>query len=182
MRIELPNLPYPSNALEPWISARTVEIHHGKHHRAYVDKANELIGEGGGSLEEIIGRTAGDPAKKVLFNNAAQAWNHAFYWRSLRPRSGAAPRELSKLAEALKTAAIGHFGSGWAWLVRDGAGLKVITTSNADTPIAHGLTPLLAIDVWEHAYYLDYQERRAAHIGAVVDNLLNWEFAECPTT
>ena len=182
MRIELPNLPYPSNALEPWISARTVEIHHGKHHRAYVDKANELIGEGGGSLEEIIVRTAGDPATKVLFNNAAQAWNHAFYWRSLRPRSGAAPRELSKLGEALKTAAIGHFGSGWAWLVRDGAGLKVIATSNADTPIAHGLTPLLAIDVWEHAYYLDYQERRAAHIGAVVDNLLNWEFAECPTT
>jgi Fe-Mn family superoxide dismutase len=113
----------------------------------------------------------------VLFNHAAQAWNHAFYWRSLRPKGGPAPRELSKWAEALKTAAIAHFGSGWAWLVRDGADLKVVTTSNADTPLVHGQVPLLAIDVWEHAYYLDRQERRAEYVGAVVDHLLDWDFA-----
>lgn len=182
MRIELPDLPYAADALEPYISARTLSIHHGKHHRAYVDKANALIGETGGSLEEIIVRAAGDPAQQALFQNAAQAWNHAFYWRSLRPRGGRVPREFSKWAEELKSAAIGHFGSGWAWLVRDGADLKVMTTSNAGTPLVYGLTPLLVIDVWEHAYYLDHQERRAAYVAGVVDKLLNWEFAECLTT
>jgi Fe-Mn family superoxide dismutase len=182
MRIELPDLPYHVDALEPFISARTLSIHHGKHHRGYVEKTNALAGESGGSLEEIIVRTADDPAKKALFDNAAQAWNHALYWRSLRPKGGPAPREFSKWAEALKTAAIGHFGSGWAWLVRDGADLKVVTTSNADTPLAHGQVPLLVIDLWEHAYYLDHQERRAAYVAGVVDNLLNWELAECLTT
>jgi Fe-Mn family superoxide dismutase len=115
MRIELPDLPYPLDALEPFISARTLSIHHGKHHRAYVDRTNALIGENHASLEEIIAGAAGNPAKKVLFNNAAQAWNHAFYWRSLRPRGGPAPREFAKWAEALKTAANGHFESGWVW-------------------------------------------------------------------
>lgn len=182
MPIELPNLPYPTSALQPWISARTVETHHGKHHRVYVDKVKALVGGSALTLEALILRSAGDPAQQVLFNNAAQAWNHAFYWRSLRPRSGPAPREYSQWAEALKTAALGHFGSGWAWLVRDGTGLKVMTTANADTPIVHGLEPLLVIDVWEHAYYLDYQERRAAYVAGVVDNLLNWELAECLTT
>ena len=177
MRIELPRLPYPHDALEPFISARTLEIHHGKHHRAYVDKTNALAGASGESLEQIIARAAGDPAKKVLLNNAAQAWNHAFYWRSLRPEGGRAPRELAKWTEALKSAALGHFGSGWAWLVREGPDLKVVTTSNADTPLVHGQVPLLAIDVWEHAYYLDYQERRAEHVAAVVDRLLDWDFA-----
>ncbi len=175
MFIELPDLPYPADALEPWISRRTLQHHHGKHHRGYVDKVNALVGESGETLEAVIKRAAGDASQRVLFNNAAQAWNHAFYWRSLRPQAGPAPAGLAPWAEALKSAALGHFGSGWAWLVRDGAGLKVMTTVNADTPIAHGLEPLLVIDVWEHAYYLDYQERRAAYLAAVVDNLLNWD-------
>jgi Fe-Mn family superoxide dismutase len=175
MRIELPDLPYPADALEPWISRRTLEHHHGKHHRGYVDKVKALVGDSGETLEAVIARAAGDASQRVLFNNAAQAWNHAFYWRSLRPQAGPAPAGLAQWAEALKNAALGHFGSGWAWLVRDGAGLKVMTTANADTPIAHGLEPLLVIDVWEHAYYLDYQERRAAYLAAVVDNLLNWD-------
>jgi Fe-Mn family superoxide dismutase len=177
MTIELPELPYAHDALEPHISARTLQIHHGKHHRAYVDKANALIDGSGGALEDIIRRAAGDSHKKALFNNAAQAWNHAFYWRSLRPEGGAVPPEFSKWTDKLKAAASGHFGSGWAWLVHDGAELKVVTTSNADTPFIHGQTPLLVIDVWEHAYYLDHQERRAAYVGAVVDQLLNWDFA-----
>src|SRR5688500_5837613 len=182
MHIDLPALPYPLDALEPFISARTLATHHGKHHRAYVEKTRLLAGEGAGSLDDIVVRSAADPAKKALFNNAAQAWNHAFYWRSLRPRSGPPPAEYSEWADALKAAALGHFGSGWAWLVRDGGALKVMTTANADTPIVHGLEPLLVIDVWEHAYYLDYQERRAAYVAGVVDNLLNWELIECLTT
>jgi Fe-Mn family superoxide dismutase len=180
MPITLPELPYPVDALEPYISPGTLSIHHGKHHRAYVDKANALIGGAGGTLEEIIVRAAGDSSKKALFNNAAQAWNHAFYWRSLRPKGGSlpcGPLADPKLIEELKAAATGHFGSGWAWLVRDGADVKVVTTSNADTPFIHGQTPLLVIDVWEHAYYLDRQERRAAYVEAVVDHLLNWDFA-----
>jgi Fe-Mn family superoxide dismutase len=175
MRIELPELPYPADALEPWISRRTLQVHHGKHHRGYVDKVKALVGDSGETLEAVVARAAGDASQRVLFNNAAQAWNHAFYWRSLRPKAGPAPAGLTPWAEALKRAALGHFGSGWAWLVRDGAGLKVMTTANADTPIAHGLEPLLVIDVWEHAYYLDYQERRAAYADAVVDNLLDWD-------
>ena len=183
MRIELPELPYPIDALEPWISARTVQIHHGRHHRGYVDKSNALLGAEAGTLEEVIVHAAGDASKRVLFNNAAQAWNHAFYWRSLRPRSGPPPPQYAKLAEALKVAATGHFGSGWAWLIRDRIGsLTVMTTANADTPIVHGLEPLLVIDVWEHAYYLDHQERRIAYVSAVVDNLLDWECVECLTT
>lgn len=182
MRIELPQLSYPLDALEPFISARTLSIHYGKHHRAYVDRTNALIGESRASLEEIVAGAAGNPAKKVLFNNAAQAWNHAFYWRSLRPTGGRVPREFAKWAEALKTAANGHFGSGWVWLVRDGVDLKVVSTANADTPLVHGQVPLLVIDVWEHAYYLDHQERRADYVAGVVDHLLNWELAECLTT
>ena len=178
MRIELPKLPYPADALEPWISRRTVETHYGKHHRAYVDRANVLLGDATGTLEEMIVRAARNPAQEALFNSAAQAWNHAFYWRSLRPKGGPAPRDCAEWAAALKAAAIGHFGSGWAWLVRDGAELKVMTTDNAETPIVRGLEPLLVIDVWEHAYYLDHQERRAAYVAGVVDNLLNWELVE----
>ncbi len=178
MPIELPALPYPLDALEPFISARTLATHHGKHHRAYVEKTRLLAGEGAGLLEDIVVRSAADPAKKALFNNAAQAWNHAFYWRSLRPKGGAVPRDFSRYLQELKTAASGHFGSGWAWLVREGAELKVVTTANAATPLAHGQVPLLAIDVWEHAYYLDHQERRAAYVDAVVDHLLDWDFAQ----
>jgi Fe-Mn family superoxide dismutase len=179
MRIELPDLPYPADALEPWISRRTLETHHGKHHRAYVDKVKALVGGTELTLQAVITRAAGDPAQQLLFNNAAQAWNHAFYWKSLRPGSGSVPSRFAKLAEQLKTAAVGHFGSGWAWVIRDRIGeLTVMTTANADTPIVQRLEPLLVIDVWEHAYYLDYQERRAAYVAGVVDNLLNWELLD----
>ena len=182
LRLDLPELPYPLDALEPFISARTLQIHHGRHHRAYVEKANALIGDANGTLEQLIVRSAGDPSRKALFNNAAQAWNHAFYWRSLRPQGGAAPKAFAGFLPELKTKAIGHFGSGWVWLVREGADLKVVTTSNANTPFVHGMTPLLAIDVWEHAYYLDHQERRAEHVNAVVDHLLDWDFAAANLT
>jgi Fe-Mn family superoxide dismutase len=191
MPIELPQLPYSHDALEPFISARTLQTHHGKHHRAYVDKANALIGNGGGTLEEIIARAADDPSKKALFNNAAQAWNHAFFWNSLRPPvPGGGPLGALRdrmdvdfggvegFAAAFKEAAAGVFGSGWAWLVREGDALSIVTTGNADTPILHGQLPLLVLDVWEHSYYLDYQSRRPAYVSAVVDHLLNWEFAE----
>ena len=174
---QLPELPYRPNALEPYISARTLQIHHGRHHRAYVEKANTLLGESSETPEAVIVRSAGDAAKRALFNNAAQAWNHAFYWRSLRPKGGRPPREFAPWPERLKAAALGHFGSGWAWLVRDRGEVKVVSTSNADIPFVHGMTPLLVIDVWEHAYYLDRQERRAEYVNAVVDNLLDWDFA-----
>ena len=178
VRVELPELPYRIDALQPFISARTLQLHYGRHHRGYVEKANTLMGDARGTLEELIVRSSGDPSKRALFNNAAQAWNHAFYWRSLRrPEGGAVPREFAGLLQELKTKAIGHFGSGWVWLVREGADLKVVATSNADTPFVHGMTPLLVIDVWEHAYYLDRQERRVEYVNAVVDNLLNWDFA-----
>jgi Fe-Mn family superoxide dismutase len=197
MTIELPNLPYAYEALEPVISRTTLRTHHGKHHRGYVDKLNALVRGtrlAGNSVEAIVRRAdrrrAVDPAMVAVFNNAAQAWNHAFYWRSLRPGGGPGPKgalatriesdfgSYQAFAESFKAAAIGHFGSGWAWLVLDQEILKIITTPNADTPIAHGQAPLLLIDVWEHAYYLDYQERRAAYVAAVVDRLLDWDFAE----
>jgi Fe-Mn family superoxide dismutase len=174
---ELPPLPYPVHALEPFISARTLEIHHGRHHRAYVEKANTLLGDTSATPEEVIARSAKDPANKALFNNAAQAWNHAFYWKSLRPEGGRAPREFGPWPERLKAAALGHFGSGWVWLVRERGEIKVVSTSNADTPFIHGMTPLLVIDVWEHAYYLDREEGRAEYVNAVVDHLLDWDFA-----
>jgi Fe-Mn family superoxide dismutase len=174
---ELPALPYSVYALEPFISARTLDIHHGRHHRAYVEKANTLLGDSISTPEEVIARSAGDPAKKTLFNNAAQAWNHAFYWKSLCPKGGHPPREFAPWPERLKAAALGHFGSGWVWLVRERGEVKVVATANADTAFIHGMTPLLVIDVWEHAYYLDRQERRAEYVNAVVDHLLDWEFA-----
>lgn len=199
MPIELPDLPYAYDALEPLISATTLKTHHGKHHRGYVDKVNALVRTtpvADGLLETIVQwsaqRADSDRAAAALFNNAAQAWNHAFYWRSLRPRGGQNPGPRGRLAamiaarfgglsgfkDAFKTAATGHFGSGWAWLVVDQGALKIVTTSNADTPSVHGQVPLLVIDVWEHAYYLDYQERRAAYVAGAVDRLLDWEFAE----
>ena len=177
MSIELPPLPYPLDALEPFISAKTLATHHGRHHRAYVEKTRLLAGERAGPLEEIISRAAADAGKQALFNNAAQAWNHDFYWRSLRPKGGCVPKMFLDYVQELKAAAAGHFGSGWAWLVRDGGKLKVTTTANADTPLVHGQVPLLVIDVWEHAYYLDHQERRAAYVEGVVEHLLNWDFA-----
>ncbi len=188
----LPPLPYELNALEPVISATTLAVHHGKHHQAYVDKLNELVagtGFAGSTLEDLIVQTAGKQEHTGIFNNAAQAWNHAFYWRCLKPAGGESiPATLSKMIkesfgdlDALKRefakAAIEQFGSGWAWLVLDGAKLRIVRTGNANDPLAHHLRPLLGLDVWEHAYYLDYQNRRADHVHAVLDKLINWEFA-----
>ncbi len=192
MDITLPQLPYGYDALAPHISRATLEFHHDKHHRAYVEKVVALAKEaglGGQTLESIIHKTASSKKHNELFNNAAQAWNHAFYWRSLQPSGGGEPS--GKIAELIETefetrqsfckkisdAAITHFGSGWVWLVLEGDRLKISSTSNADTPIAHGQTPLLTIDVWEHAYYLDCQNERADYVNAVLAHLFNWEFA-----
>jgi superoxide dismutase, Fe-Mn family len=189
----LPNLPYGENALEPVISARTLSFHHGKHHAAYVAKLNELIADGpyeGATLEDIVKRTAKEAKSKAIFNNAAQAWNHQFYWQSMAPNAhepsgkikDALQSSFGGLAEfkkAFSTAAVAQFGSGWAWLVKGKDGkLKITTTSNADTPIAHGETPLFTMDVWEHAYYLDYQNKRPDYANAWLDKLVNWSFAE----
>lgn len=188
----LPPLPYADNALDPVISANTISFHYGKHHKAYVDNLNKLIaGTEFASLplEKIITATAGKADKAAIFNNAAQTWNHTFYWNSLKPKGGGeAPAALRQKIEAsfgtvdackkeLATAATTQFGSGWAWLVLDDGKLKVIKTSNADTPLTKGMKPLLTIDVWEHAYYLDYQNRRVDYVNAVLDKLINWSFA-----
>jgi len=190
--LTLPKLPYPEDALEPYISARTLSFHYGKHHQGYLDKLNQLITGtelADLSLDALI-KATGAPDKMAIFNNAAQAWNHGFYWSSMQPKGGGKPQ--GKLAEQLDAAfgsfdnfkkeftaaALGQFGSGWAWLVQEGDKLKIMKTSNADTPMAkEGLKPLLVIDVWEHAYYLDYQNRRADYVTAFLDNLVNWEFA-----
>jgi len=188
----LPPLPYPEDALAPVISANTLRFHHGKHHMAYITKVNELVSGTEfeqQTLESIIQAAAGRADRAELFNNAAQAWNHAFYWHSLRPKGGGKPpAELSAMIDAafggldafkqqFAAAAVKQFGSGWAWLVRDGTTLKVVKTSNAELPLTKGQVPLLAIDVWEHAYYLDYQNRRPDYAQAVTEQLLNWEFA-----
>jgi len=188
----LPALPYAENALEPVISARTLEFHYGKHHKGYVDNLNKAVAGtayAGQTLEIVIGETAGRIDKTALFNNASQAWNHTFFWNSLRPDGGGEPPDtLKKKIESvfgtvdackteLATAATAQFGCGWAWLVLDGGKLKVVKTGNANSPLAKGLKPLLTIDVWEHAYYLDYQNRRADYVAAVLDKLINWDFA-----
>lgn len=190
--IALPPLPYAEDALEPMISRRTVDIHYGKHHRGYVDNLNRLIadtGFAGLSLEKIITAAAAKTEHTAVFNNAAQAWNHTFYWQSLSPKGGGQPAAtLGKMMEsafgnvagckqALARTAVAQFGSGWAWLVQDADQLRVIATGNADTPTTRGLRPLLAIDVWEHAYYLDYQNRRSDYVNALIDRLVNWDFA-----
>ena len=186
------NLPYGKDALAPVISANTLDFHYGKHHKAYVDNLNKLIAGtelAEKPLEEIIKIAAKDSAKAGIFNNAAQVWNHSFYWQCLKKskRRRGHRRNCSKnklqhgeaminLSEELKNAGVTQFGSGWAWLVLDGSQLKITKTANADTPLAHGQKPLLTIDVWEHAYYLDYQNRRPDYIAAVIDNLINWDF------
>ncbi len=190
--LQLPPLPYGESALEPFISSRTIGFHYGKHHKGYVDNLNRLIAGtemANMSLENIIAATEGKPAQVSIYNNAAQAWNHNFYWRSLRPGGGGEPpTALSKMIKAsfgsldacqseLANAARTQFGSGWAWLVQDGIKIKVLKTANADNPMALGMRPLVTIDVWEHAYYLDYQNRRADYVNAVIGKLLNWEFA-----
>ena len=190
--ITLPPLPYAEGALAPVISANTLSFHYGKHHKAYVDNLNKMIAGtefADNSLEQIIKKTAGVADKQGIFNNAAQTWNHTFYWSSLKPSGGGKPTgDLAKKIDAafgnydnfkkeLTTAATSQFGSGWAWLVSDKGTLKVVRTPNAENPLTKGLTPLLTIDVWEHAYYLDYQNRRPDYVTAVIDKLLNWDFA-----
>jgi superoxide dismutase, Fe-Mn family len=190
--ILLPPLPYEQSALQPVISANTLSFHYGKHHKAYVDTLNKLITGTEFSdmpLEKIIRATASQADHVAIFNNAAQTWNHTFYWHSLKPKGGGEPpATLKRLMEAsfgsvdackkeLASAAVGQFGSGWAWLVLDGEKLKVVKTGNANTPLTQAAKPLLTIDVWEHAYYLDYQNRRADYVKAVLDTLINWEFA-----
>ena len=191
MAIDLPDLPFPYQALEPHLSASTLKFHHGKHHRAYVDKTNALIKDtalADRSLEEIIAATAADPAQRALFNNAAQAWNHAFYWRCMTPQGGGAATGavaeriaadfggFEHFAGSFANAATGQFGSGWAWLVLDNDALRVVATANADLPLIRGQTPLLVVDVWEHAYYLDYQNRRPDYVAKFLAKLVNWDF------
>jgi Fe-Mn family superoxide dismutase len=192
MAYELPALPYDYNALDPLISARTLEFHHDKHHAAYVTNYNNLVKDtplADKSLEAVIKEVYGDATKAGIFNNGAQAWNHTFYWNSLKPSGGGTPSGalgdkinadfggFDKFKEAFKTAATTQFGSGWAWLVLENGTLKVTKTGNADNPIALGQTPLLTLDVWEHAYYLDYQNKRPDYITEFLDKLANWDFA-----
>ncbi|HTR84356.1 MAG TPA: superoxide dismutase [Reyranella sp.] len=191
--ITLMKLPFEENALEPVISAKTLSFHYGKHHKAYVDKLNELVAGTpyeGMPLEEVVKRAAKSEKDKAIFNNAGQAWNHDFYWKSMAPKGDEPTGRIKDLLqssfgglkefkEAFTKAAVAQFGSGWAWLVKGNDGkLKITTTSNADSPLAHGETPILTADVWEHAYYLDYQNRRPDHIKAWLDKLANWSFAE----
>jgi len=190
--IELPALPYPDNGLAPDISSNTLSFHYGKHHKAYVDNTNKLIA---GTeladlpLEKIVQAVAGKADKAGIFNNAAQVWNHSFYWKSMRPKGGGAPS--GKLKEKIESdlgglenfkkefanAGATQFGSGWAWLILDGGKLKCVKTPNAETPLTTAAKPLLTMDVWEHAYYLDWQNRRPDYITAFLERLINWEFA-----
>ncbi|MBF0408454.1 MAG: superoxide dismutase [Candidatus Riflebacteria bacterium] len=188
----LPALPYADNALGSIIPAATIGFHYGKHHNGYVENLNKLIAGteySGLPLEKIIAETAGKADKTAIFNNAAQTWNHNFYWRSLRPDGGGKPpaglllkieasfETLDACKKELAAAAMTQFGSGWAWLVMDGSKLAVVKTANADVPLTKGLKPLLTIDVWEHAYYLEFQNRRADYVNAILDKLINWSFA-----
>jgi superoxide dismutase, Fe-Mn family len=192
MAFELPPLPYDKSALEPHTSAKTLEFHHGKHHQAYVTNLNNLVKDSplaSKPLEAIIKETVTDEAKVGIFNNAAQIWNHTFFWHSMKPKGGGAPSGdlaqgidrdfggLDKFKEQFKTAAVGQFGSGWAWLVAEGGKLKIVKTANAHTPLTSGATALLTCDVWEHAYYLDYQNRRPDFVQTFLDHLVNWDEA-----
>ena len=192
MAIELPPLPYEKNALEPHTSAHTLDVHHGRHHKAYVDNLNRLVGGSpleNKSLEDIVKETHGDTSKTGIFNNAAQVWNHTFFWNSMKPHGGGQPsgdvaaaidRDLggvAKFKEDFAAAAVGQFGSGWAWLVAEKGKVKITTTSNAGTPMTAGQTALLACDVWEHAYYLDFENRRPDFVKAYLEHLMNWDFA-----
>jgi superoxide dismutase, Fe-Mn family len=193
-QFSLPPLPYPETALAPTITTNTISFHYGKHHQAYVDNLNKLVAGtdfAGKSLEDVVKAAKADPSKVAIFNNAAQDWNHTFYWNSMNPKGGGAPS--GAIADRIKDAfgdyptfrkqfldaATTQFGSGWAWLVvGSDKKLQVVKTGNADTPMAQGTTCLLTCDVWEHAYYLDYQNRRADYVNAWLDKLVNWDFAE----
>jgi len=190
MAIILPELPYSKDALEPYISAKTLEFHHGKHHNAYVTNTNKLIQDAefkNDALETIIKKAAENPSLTGLFNNAAQAWNHAFYWQCMKPGGGKPQGKIADLINAtfgdyekflaeFKNAATTLFGSGWAWLVLNDNKLEILKSANAGTPLVHDKKPLLTIDVWEHAYYLDYQNRRPDYVAAFLENLVNWDF------
>lgn len=191
MAFTLPDLPYDKAALQPHMSAETLDYHHGKHHKAYVDKTNGMLGEKGlegASLTEVI-KAAKDKGDKGLFNNSAQIWNHSFFWQCLAPAGGQRPS--GKLADMitgsfggvdamltkLKEESVGHFASGWGWLVLDGDTLKVTSLHDADTPVVYdGMKPLLTLDVWEHAYYVDYRNARPDYLEAVIKNIVNWDF------
>jgi Fe-Mn family superoxide dismutase len=192
MAFELPALPYAKTALEPHISANTFDFHHGKHHNTYVVNLNNLTADtdmAGKSLEDIMKATAGNAAKAGIFNNAAQVWNHTFFWNSMKPNGGGKPTgtiadainaafgDFDKFKEAFKTAGMTQFGSGWAWLAAKDGKLEVLKTPNAECPLTNGYTPILTCDVWEHAYYLDYQNRRPDFLEAFLTHLVNWDFA-----
>jgi Fe-Mn family superoxide dismutase len=191
MAFALPSLPWAEDALEPYTSAKTISFHYGKHHKAYVDNLNKLISGTdleSQSLEQIILAAKADPAKGGIFNNAAQVWNHTFFWNCMKPGGGgAAHGEIARLieselggygkfAEQFKAAATGRFGSGWGWLVIDNGALKITSTPNAENVLALGQHALLTVDVWEHAYYLDYQNRRPDFVQTFLDHLVNWDF------
>jgi len=192
MAFELPALPYAKTALEPHISANTFDFHHGKHHNTYVVNLNNLTADtdmAGKSLEDIMKATAGNASKAGIFNNAAQVWNHTFFWNSMKPNGGGKPTgtiadainaafgDFDKFKEAFKTAGMTQFGSGWAWLAAKDGKLEVLKTPNAECPLTNGYTPILTCDVWEHAYYLDYQNRRPDFLEAFLTHLVNWDFA-----
>jgi Fe-Mn family superoxide dismutase len=189
----LPELPFAADALEPHMSAETMKFHHGKHHKSYVEKLNELAAVKpfkDMSLEEIIAETNGETDHQELFNNAAQHWNHSFFWLSLSPKADQKPTgdladqinadfgSFDDFCDQFTDAAVKHFGSGWAWLVAGNQGLEIMTTHDADLPMVHGKTALLTCDLWEHAYYLDYQNMRQAYISAFLVGMANWQFAE----
>jgi Fe-Mn family superoxide dismutase len=187
IHLELPPLPFAEDALAPIISAETLRFHHGKHHRKYVETANQLLEKqpvGARSLEELVRVSSGK-----LFNNAAQAWNHDFYWKSLTPKGGKPSAALrhqlerdfgsyEKFIDQFAAAANGQFGSGWAWLVKKDGKLEIMATANAETPMKQEIQCLLTVDVWEHAYYIDYRNQRERYVQATIEKLLNWEFAE----
>jgi Fe-Mn family superoxide dismutase len=189
----LPPLPYEATALQPVIGSTTVDIHYGKHHAGYLANLNDLV-KGTPfaqmSLEDVVKASAGKPEHTAVFNNAAQVWNHTFYWGSMRAQGGGKPSGriaqqidasfggYDAFRDAFSKAALTQFGSGWAWLVKKGDRLEVVKTGNAETPLTQGAVPLITIDVWEHAYYLDWQNRRKDYIAAWLDRLVNWEFAE----
>lgn len=191
MSFTLPDLPFAKDALGRFMSAETLDLHHGKHHKAYVDKTNALaeeVGLEGRALSEVI-RAAKEKGAKGLFNNSAQLWNHSFFWQCLAPPEGQKPSgklaaliedgfgDLDTLLAKLKEEAVGHFASGWAWLVLDRDALKITSLHDADTPVVHeGMKPLLTLDVWEHAYYVDYRNERPKFAESVLGNIVNWEF------
>jgi superoxide dismutase, Fe-Mn family len=193
MTITLPELPFEKDSLAPFISEKTIDFHYGKHHNTYVNNLVKLIENTDletETLENIIKKTVGDSSREGIFNNAAQVWNHTFYWNSISPSGGGIPTgsiaekikadfgSVEKFVEEFKNAGLNQFGSGWAWLILKEGKLEVTKTSNADTPFAHGVKPLLTVDVWEHAYYLDYQNKRVEYLENFIKNLINWEFAD----